>query len=215
MDLLIEKELLKFKTHVIDYASLKSILTNLGYSNVNNKIINLKQKGIIKDLKKGLYVHSSLLSKNLISKEIISNILLDNPSYISLDYALYYYGLIPETVYELTAVTAKRSRIYKTEIGVFSYKHIKKELFSVGLKIESNQIGNFVIAGIEKAVCDKIYLSKDVQLMSISSMSEFLENDLRIELEYLSNLDLSIVSEYYELSKSRKIRILLNLLKGL
>lgn len=110
MDLLIEKKLSKYKTHIIDYATLKSILVNIGYTNINDKINNLKQKGIIKSVKKELYIHTSLINKNIVSKELISNNLLGTPSYISLDYALYFYGLIPESVREITAITTKRSK---------------------------------------------------------------------------------------------------------
>lgn len=186
MDLLIENKLLEYKTHIVDYASLKSILVNMNYDNINSKIANLKQKGIIKSIKKGFYIHTSLVHKNIIAKELISNNLLENPSYVSLDYALYFYGLIPEAVHEVTAVTTKRSKIIKTDIGVFSYKHIKKELFGIGLKIESFKKGNFLIALKEKAICDKIYFTKGIELNSKSSMIEFLENDLRMDIRLVT-----------------------------
>lgn len=215
MDRLIEEKLLKKKSRIIDYATLKSILKNLGYLNINDKINNLKQKGTIISLKKGLYIHTSLLSNNIISKEFISNNLLGNPSYISLDYALYFHGLIPETVHEVTAVTTKRSKIFKTDFGFFSYKHIKKELFSIGIKIESSKNGNFLIAGKEKALCDKVYFTKDVKLTSRHSMIEFIENDLRINIDELIDFNIEIPSRYYQVSKSKRIQILLNLIKEL
>ena len=213
MDLLIEEKLSKYKTHIIDYATLKSILINLAYANINDKINNLKQKGIIKSLKPGLYIHTSVTNKNIISKELISNSLLSSPSYISLDYALYFYDLIPETVHEITAVTTKRSKVFKTDFGIFSYKQIKKELFAIGIKIESSKHGNYWIATKEKALCDKIYFTKAVKLTSKSSMAKFIENDLRIDIDELSDFNSQIISEYYQISKSKKIKILLNLMR--
>ncbi len=215
MDLLIENKLLEYKTHIIDYQTLKTILVNMNYENINAKILNLQNKNIIQSIKKGFYIHSSQVTNNIISKELISNNLLNNPSYISLDYALYFHGLIPETVHEVTAVTTKRSKTFKTDIGVFSYKHIKKELFSIGLKIESSKYANFIIAGKEKAICDKVFLTKDINFSSQTSMMEFIEDDLRIDLEDLEGLNKDIISKYYEISKSKKIRILLNLIKKL
>ncbi|OQY05883.1 MAG: hypothetical protein B6I20_00315 [Bacteroidetes bacterium 4572_117] len=215
MDLLIENKLSKYKTHIIDYASLKSILVNMDYENINDKIANLKQKGIIKSIKKGFYIHTSLINKNIVSKEFLSNNLLDGPSYISLDYALYFYGLIPEAVYEITAITTKRSKVFKTDIGVFSYKHIKKELFSIGIKTESLKNGNCLIASKEKAICDKIYFTKGIELSSKSSLIEFIENDLRIDIDEFENFNINIFAEYYKVSKSKKIQILLNLIKEL
>jgi len=215
MDLIIEKKLSEYKTHIIDYATLKSILINMNYVNINDKINSLKQKGIIKSVKKGLYIHTSVINKNIFLKELISNNLLENPSYVSLDYALSYYGLIPETVHEITAITTKRTKVFKTDFGVFSYKQIKKELFALGIKTENSQNGNFMIAGKEKALCDKIYFTKGVKLTSKKTMTDFLENDLRIDTDNLSDFNIEIISKYYNISKSKKIKILLNLINEL
>ncbi len=215
MDLIIEKKLSEYKTHIIDYATLKSILINMNYVNINDKINSLKQKGIIKSVKKGLYIHTSVINKNIFLKELISNNLLENPSYVSLDYALSYYGLIPETVHEITAITTKRTKVFKTDFGVFSYKQIKKELFALGIKTENSQNGNFMIAGKEKALCDKIYFTKGVKLTSKKTMTDFLENDLRIDIDNLSDFNIEIISKYYNISKSKKIQILLNLINEL
>lgn len=215
MDLLIEKKLLEYKTNIIDYASLKSLLANLEYKNINDKIVDLMKKNIIQNVKKGFYIHNSQITKSIISKELLSNNLLDNPSYISLDYALFFYGLIPEAVHEITAVTTNRSKTFKTHIGVFSYKHIKKELFNIGVNIESTKNANFLIASKEKAICDKIYLTKGIELTSMASMTDFLGDDLRIDFEDFEGFNTNIISEYYEISKSKKIQILHRLIKKL
>ena len=60
MDILIDKELANIKSHIIDYATIKAILEKYNYKRINDKIENLKQQGIIKTLKKGLYVHTSM-----------------------------------------------------------------------------------------------------------------------------------------------------------
>ena len=127
MSVLIEKNLAKYKTHIIDYPTLKSIIINNGYTSVKDKINNLKQKGIITTIKKGLYIHTSQYSEKIINKELIANNIL-GPSYISYDYALYLYGLIPETVYEITSATTKRTKSFKTKFGIFTYRRINKEL---------------------------------------------------------------------------------------
>jgi len=208
----IEKELLKFKSHIIDFASIKSILMTLGYKSIEDKINELKQKGVLKSVKKGLYFHSSIIYNNILVKEILANI-ISGPSYISLEYALSYHGLIPETVYELTCVSAKRSKYFSTVVGNFSYKMIKKDLFHIGLMLEETESGNFIIATKEKALCDTIYFNKDAYLLSKGSMLIFLENDLRLEMDELNKFDLSIIRSYYEISKSKKIAVFLKLLQ--
>ena len=212
MDIAIEKNLQNYKTHIIDHATLSSILINNGYSRINDKINNLKKKGYLKLLKRGLYLHTSPFIQNYISKEIIANTML-SPSYISFDYALYYHGLIPESVFDIASATTKRTKIFKTDNGIFSFRHIKKELFPIGLIIESTKNGNYIIASKAKALCDKIYYTKDICITSKKSMISFLVDDLRIDVEELEDCDMSVFIKYFEISKSKKIKYLIEALE--
>jgi hypothetical protein len=58
---------------------------------------------------------------------------LYGPSYISLEYALSYYGLIPERVESITSVTTKRSKKFITPLGSFSYEHIPLKAYPIGI----------------------------------------------------------------------------------
>ena len=214
MSVLIELELNQSKSHIIDHATLSTILLKHGYISIKDKIDNLKQKKILKTLKKGLYVHTSQYSKNIISKEIIANSML-SPSYISFDYALYFHGLIPESVMDITSATTKRSKEFVTDYGTFSFRQIKKELFSIGLKIQSCSSGNFLIATKEKALCDKIYFTKDIKILSLKSMNSFFVNDLRIDFDELEDFDVDILIKYKEITKSKKIEFLIKLIMEL
>ncbi len=214
MDIAIEKALASFKSHIIDHATLADILLTLGYSRINDKIADLKRKGMIVSLKSGLYVHTSTLSSNIVSKEIIANNLL-GPSYISFDYALSFYGLIPERVHEVTSATTKRSKAFQTDFGVFSYRQINKEIYPIGLQIHSLKNGNFLMASKEKALCDKVYFTKDISIRTKSAMMEFLINDLRIDLDELINCDIETLKHYKNISKSKKIELLASILEGL
>lgn len=212
MDIAIEKSLQYYKTHIIDHATISSILINNGYSRINDKINNLKKKGSLQALKRGLYLHKSPFVENSISKEIIANTML-SPSYISFDYALYYHSLIPESVFDVTSATTKRSKSFKTDNGIFSFKQIKKELFPIGLTIESTKNGNYIIASKEKALCDKVYSTKDIQITSKKSMINFLVDDLRIDVDELEDCDMDIFMKYFKISKSKKIKFLIEALE--
>jgi predicted transcriptional regulator of viral defense system len=214
MDLLLENELLKYKTHLIDHATLSSILLNRGYTSIKDKIKLLKKKNIIKTLKKGFYVHTSPVVKNIISKEIIANNLL-GPSYISFDYALHYYNLIPESVHEISSATSKRTKSFTTDYGIFSYRSMKTELYGIGLIIQESNNGNFIIATKEKALCDKVYFTKDIKINSKKDMYAFLENDLRLDFEELEDFNMEIIEQYLYITKSKKIKILLKIIKEL
>lgn len=214
MNIAIEKNLQQYQTHIIDHATISSILINNGYTGINDKINKLKKEGLIQTLKRGLYLHKSPFINTNISKEIIANTLL-SPSYISFDYALYFHGLIPESVFDITSATTKRSKSFKTDIGVFSFKEIPKELYQIGLKIESTKNGNFIIASKEKALCDKVYYTKNIQITSKKSMIEFLQDDLRIDMDALEACDMNIFINYYEISKSKKIKLLIEVIKDM
>ncbi len=214
MNIAIEKNLQQYNTHIIDHATLATILLNNGYNGINDKINKLKKDGLLQTLKRGLYLHKSPFANNITSKEIIANTLL-SPSYISFDYALYFYALIPESVYDVTSATTKRSKKFTTDIGTFSFKQVKKELYPIGLKIESLKSGNFIIASKEKALCDKIYYTKDIQITSKKAMIEFLEDDLRVDFDELEDCDIDIFKKYYEISRSKKVKFLLQVMKDI
>jgi predicted transcriptional regulator of viral defense system len=81
------------------------------------------------------------------------------PSYVSLEYALSFYGLIPEGVPVVTSVTTRRPRRYETAAGRFSYRHIKRELFW-GYRMLASDRGSYCLAVPEKALLDFFYLSR-------------------------------------------------------
>jgi len=209
---LIEKSLQKYP--LVDYATIKNLLTENGYKYINDKIKYMKQQGLLTSLKKGLYVYNSPYVKTLISKEIIANNLL-GPSYISYEYALNYYGLTPERVEEVTSATTKRSKTFSTPYGTFSYRHIDKELYALGVEIVSSKQGNFMMASKEKALCDKVFATKGVKIASKKSMRIFLEEDLRIDRDELFDFDLETVRQYAEISKSKRVEFLYKVLKDM
>lgn len=111
-----------------------------------------KKRGFIVQVKRGLYVFPDLLPPDL----YIANKLY-SPSYVSLEFALSYHGIIPETVYEITSVTPKTTRRFETLGKIFSYRTIKKTAYT-GYGIEKQGGLSFYIADAEKAFVDTNYL---------------------------------------------------------
>jgi len=111
-----------------------------------------KRRGFILQLKRGLYVFPDTLPPDVY---IASK--LYGPSYISLEFALSYHGVIPETVYEITSVTTKATRRFKTLGKIFSYRKIKKTAYT-GYAIQKQNGMSFYIADAEKAFVDANYL---------------------------------------------------------
>lgn len=114
-------------------------------------IHRLKKQGYVQSVKRGLYK----LSDESVPDLYLANKLYE-PSYISLEFALSYHRVIPETVYEITSVTPKATRRFETLGKIYSYHKIKKTAFT-GYTIEKQKWFSFQIADPEKAFVDSNY----------------------------------------------------------
>jgi hypothetical protein len=85
----------------------------------------------------------------------ISN-LIYSPSYVSLESALSYYGLIPEAVFSINSVSTRKTAVFKTPLAVFNYRKIKKSLF-FGYILQKYNNKSYKIASPEKAILDYFY----------------------------------------------------------
>ncbi|MBS8122307.1 type IV toxin-antitoxin system AbiEi family antitoxin domain-containing protein [Candidatus Vampirococcus lugosii] len=84
------------------------------------------------------------------------------PSYISLESAFSYYGIIPEQVFTINGVSTKKTNYFKTDFGVFNYKKINPKLF-FGYNIISLKENKVLIASLEKAILDYFYLYDNIK----------------------------------------------------
>lgn len=110
------------------------------------------KRGFITRLKKGLYA----LSDAKLPDFYLANKLYE-PSYISLEFALSYHRVIPETVYEITSVTTKSTQRFTIKGKVFTYRRIKQNAFT-GYVPKKQEGLTFLIAEPEKAFVDLNYL---------------------------------------------------------
>ncbi len=114
-----------------------------------------RRAGKLIQLKKGFYVLAAAYRKIDIYELYVASF-LKRPSYVSLEKALEFYGLIPEAVPIYTSVTPKRQGKFISKIGIFEYQHIKDSLFWGYDSISMNKQTAF-IASPEKALLDLIY----------------------------------------------------------
>ena len=193
-----------------DYQSLLDCLK--GYARPRDKISDLLRKGSIIRIKKGLYIFGDAYRNKPFSREILAN-LMYGPSYISLDYALQYHGLIPERIEAMTSVTTGRSRRFSTPVGLFTYRMIPLEAFRVGMdRIEIGDSRAFLMATPAKALADKLYDIRGIGIQSQRELSDYLERDLRVDpavLRELNPVELETIARGYH---SRRIRMLSNLI---
>ena len=126
---------------------------------LRNQIGRWQDRGLLLKLRRGLYLLNKSDRQISPSRLFVANQLY-SPSYVSLEYALGVYGLIPERVLDVTSVTTRKTQAFHNEVGHFIYRHIKKECFS-GFKLVKDEAGlPYFIAEPEKAVVDFLYFNR-------------------------------------------------------
>jgi hypothetical protein len=184
------------------------------YGRPNDKISEMLKSGELLALRRGLYVPGPELDLPLPNNFLIANH-LRGPSYISLESALSYWGLIPERVYEISSVTTKTSKTYETAIGRFSYQHLMTPYYSFGIKsVRLTDMQTALVASPEKALCDKIILTSGVLLRSIPQALDFLLEDMRLDEDLLRGFDIATIHSWIEdAPKKNSLQMLVNTLE--
>lgn len=184
----------------VDVAVLRSLFPDYRFS--GDKILALESEGKLIRLKKGLYVCAS--KDALLSLELIANHLY-GPSYVSMESALRYYGLIPEQVQVVRSTVAGRSKTFENSLGTFQYTHADSDYYSIGIdqrKVDEKY--TFLIASPEKALCDMVVATSRLYFQSVKSVGIYLEQDLRFEMDALPTLDTSIIEQCTAVGKKNK-----------
>lgn len=110
----------------------------------------LKKGKVVQPLRRGKYLF--LLAHKLPEDFEIANFLYQ-PSYISLETSLSFYGIIDQFPYQILSVTLRKTKTFKVEKKSFVYAHIKPEFFR-----DFKKEGGYLIATPEKSVFDFLYL---------------------------------------------------------
>lgn len=110
------------------------------------------KRGLLVRYRRGLYG----LAMASLPDPFIANKLRD-PSYVSLEFALSYHGVIPEAVYEITSVTTRPTCVFVAGRKRYSFRHIKRRAFT-GYTTTRQQGVAFRMAEPEKAYVDLLYL---------------------------------------------------------
>ncbi len=191
-----------------DYSCLMWLLRS--YRSPRDKVSLMLRNGEIVRIKKGLYILAPEYGGE-VDVKIIAN-LMYGPSYISLDFALQYWGLIPERVEVVTSITSKRNKFYNTPVGSFSYKYLHKSKFSHGVlwkrapapsRLGRDAETGFFIASKEKAICDKLASVKEI--VKETDVKDYLDSDLRVDVEMISDLNSRLLSRIEQAYRKKSI----------
>ena len=177
------------------------------YSNKNNKISREIKKGKLFKIITGLYETDPNTPGYLLASSIYG------PSYISFDFALSYYGLIPERVSTITCATfnKKKRKQYNTKFGVFTYKDVPSSAYPEEILLKQENNYSYQIATKEKALCNKLYSLKP--LKNLSNLENMLFNDLRIDIDEFKKINIKKIEKLSNLYHSTNVALLLKYLR--
>lgn len=195
-----------------DYQTLMHVLQD--YAKPRDKVTSLIKQGVIRRIKKGIYVFGEGYERQAPSPELLSN-LIYGPSYISLDYALQHHGLIPERVKGVTAVCLGTSRKFETPLGLFTYHSIPVNAYNPGIvrmKIDENR--SYLMADAEKALVDKVKAGHGTGIRTQNEMHHYLQADLRVASDRLLELDAVKIKNYAQAYSSFKLQVLAGLIRS-
>lgn len=195
----IEASIQKYAAHPIPHQVLLSLLQE--YRRPNDKIHSLLKEQKLISLKKGLYLWNSTTLPEYFS---IANILY-TPSYVSVESALSFYGLIPERVFTVSSMTFKASKRFSNSIADFEYIKISTAYYAFGIKRIELREGQFALmASPEKALMDKIIRTSGVNIRSEIAARKFLFDNLRIDEDLLKTFKSNEMKTWLEFAPKKE-----------
>ncbi len=151
-------------------------------------------------VRKGLYALPESAEGLIDARTLSQNIY--GPSYISMEYALYFRGLIPESVYTISNVSLNKSKHFSTPLGEFSYQRVpQKTLFLQVERIQGQGNRCFFVAQPLKALCDTLYCAKKNWTSFVDACT-----DLRIDDEDFPVLTGADIDELMENYRNKRIQ---------
>ncbi len=197
------------------WVEFKSKMFELGCFNIHqvyafwpgfdrNNFVRWNRKGYLVRLRQGVYAFPEYKRKPGMAEYFAGRIY--NPSYISLHSALAFYGLIPESVVQITSVTSLKTAAFRNDFGEYSYKSVRPDLMFgyVAHPIGDGRVTAY--ASREKALLDLLYLypfyNTDREIAELRLDADVLRKELnRVQWE-------SAAERFHSKALGRRMRLL-------
>lgn len=191
----------EFKKKISDFPVFStSHLGNLGGNEqvLRNQLTKWQSRDLVIKLKKGLYVLGDSDRKINPSRLFLANHLYQ-PSYVSTEYALGFYDIIPERVSAITSVSPKKTATFENTLGRFVYQHIKPAGFRCYVLLQDENSFHVFIAEPEKALVDFLYLNSSLFKADFHGVFDSLR------LQNLASLKKRMVIKYAEIFRYKRL----------
>lgn len=175
---------------------------NVDPEDVRRQLSRWVKSGRLLQLRRGLYTLSLPYRKTTPDPFLIANRLVRG-SYVSMQSALSYYGLIPEGVTTIVSITTGQPGLFETPLGRYQFHHVKSSFFKGFHLTELNNGQEAFLATPEKALLDLLYLTPD---------GDNLKYLHELRLQHLEKLSSEKLQSYAESPKlQRVVKFLLRL----
>ena len=179
------------------------LLQELGhYADPHHRIARMVRDGRLVRLTRGLY------ADNLQNCGPIVANLLCAPSYLSFEYALSCYDLIPEAIRSWTSATwqKRKKKVFRTPIGFFFYRDIPTAAYPWEVTLCTQPEGSYLLASPEKALCDQLCVIEPLQ--SQKDLEDRLFDDMRIAAGRFFALNMATLLELSPLYRKKNLDLL-------
>jgi hypothetical protein len=176
------------------------------YKSPKSKITQMIRKGNLIQLRRGLFETDPAAPPYTLSAAIYG------PSYISFEYALGWYGLIPERVTAITSAVFRKNKIkeFKTPFGLYTYQPVPAAVYPYAVTLLNEGRYSWQMASAEKAVCDTLY--KALPVRTSTELQELLFESWRMEPDSLSSLNIPDIQFLAPRYRKRNLVLFLELL---
>ncbi|KAF0126483.1 MAG: hypothetical protein FD189_1360 [Elusimicrobia bacterium] len=205
---------MKFGDFKVKFRNLPLLPTRVVFGKVSGEDLNQLgrwcKQGLLLQLRRGLYILGKDDRKIEPSRLYLAGQLYQ-PSYVSLEYALSRYSLIPERVADVTSVSTKKTARFSNDFGTFSYQTVKSSAFRGFISVKDEAGLPYFIAEPEKAVADFIYLN--LGKIPAGLVEKTLLESFRFQ--HLDSLNKNKVTAYFGLFNNTKMREIGAVLRGM
>jgi predicted transcriptional regulator of viral defense system len=191
-------ELLNLLDDIPVFESAFLIAGNVKPDSIRLQLARWTKGGKLYQLRRGLYAIAPPYQKVKPHSFVIAN-LMQRASYVSLQSALAFHGLIPDTVHGTLSITAGRPECLETPLGDFEFRHVKREVlhgYRMMDLLSSKPGQQALVATPEKALLDLVYLQPG------SDKPNYLTE---LRLQNLERLNITEIYRQAEIFKSPKL----------
>ena len=169
------------------------------YKAPSMKIQRLARQGELIRLRRDMYL---VPDGRPVNTFLVANCIVA-PSYVSGLSALWYYGIIPEFVYEVISMTPKHSVVYSNTVGSFRYVSLPMEYYQYGITTKDIDGREVLFASKEKALCDYIVMTHRLNLRYSGEILRWMEEEMRFDMDIIAGMDVDVLRRCAILGRKR------------